>query len=90
MNDSARSADRLRHFCAAKSVERFNLKVFAQREESLFRQESVTVVTDRTANLRKLLFLLIADQNLRRSNARQFIEQRLSILQLRQSKLASR
>jgi GNAT superfamily N-acetyltransferase len=88
MNDRARSCDRLRRLSATESVERFDPEMFAQREDRLFRQKCVTVVAERAVDFAKLRFLPIADENFRRSDARQFVKERLSIPRLRQPELA--
>src|SRR5438128_6912064 len=88
MDNRARGGDGLRHLPAAKSVKRFDLEVFAQGEDCLFRQKRIAVVAKRIRDFLELLLLLIADEKLRRRNARKFVQQRLSILRLGQAKLA--
>src|SRR5437016_3620036 len=88
MDDRAGGGDRLRHLCAAESVQRFNFEMFAQGEGRLFRQKGITVVTERCGNLGELLLLLIANEKFRWRDTGQFVEERLSIFQLCHSKLA--
>ena len=61
--------------------------MFAQGEDCLFGQKRIAVVAKRIRNFLKLLLLLIADDKLRRRNARKLVQQRLSILRLGQSEL---
>ena len=82
MHNRARSCDGLRHLPAAKSVKRFDLEVFAQRKDCLFGEKRVAVVAKRIRDFLELLLLLVADEKLRRRNARKFVQQRLSILRL--------
>ena len=57
--------------------------MFAQGEDRLFGQERVAVVARaRDRDFAELLLLFLADQQLRRRNARQFVKERLPILQL--------
>ena len=74
MDNRARGGDGLRHLPAAKSVERLGLEVFAQGENCLFGQKRVAVVAKRIRNFLELLLLLIADEKLRRRDARKFIQ----------------
>ena len=87
MHDRAGRSDRRGHVRAAEAVERFDLEMFAQGEGRLFRQKRVAVVFERVIDFAGLRFLFRADQQFRRRNARQFVEERLSILHLGQSKL---
>src|SRR5947207_7905814 len=88
MHDRACSRCCLAHLRAAKSVERFDPEMFAQREDCLFGQKRVAVVLQYVINFAHLLFLFRADQQLGRRNARQLIEQGLSIFQLGDSEFA--
>src|SRR5437762_12687812 len=88
VDNRARGGDGLRHLPAAKSVERFDFKMFAQGEDCLFGQKRVAVVAKRIRDFLELLLLLIADEKLRRRHARKFVQQRLSILRLAKAELA--
>jgi hypothetical protein len=59
---------------AAKSLERFDLEVFAQGKDCLFGQKRVAVVAKRIRDFLELLLLLIADEKLRRRNARKLVQ----------------
>src|SRR5213080_148454 len=78
MHNRARGCDGLRHLPAAKSVKRFDLEVFTQRKDCLFGEKRVAVVAKRIRDFLELLLLLVADEKLRRRNARKFVQQRLS------------
>src|SRR4029453_2020487 len=88
MDDCSSGGDCLGHLRAAETVKRFNFEMLAQRENRLLRQKRITVVPKHPGNVGELLLLLIADQNFRGADSRQVIEQRLSILRLRQPELA--
>src|SRR6266508_5141125 len=81
MNDCTRRSDGPRHLAAAKSVQRFRFEMLAQGEDRLLRQERVAVVLKRMMDLAKLVFLFGAYEQFRWRNTREFVEERLSILQ---------
>ena len=62
MNDRAGSRYCLGHLRAAKSVERFDLEMFAQREGRLFRQKCIAVVLKCVIDFTDVLLLFRADQ----------------------------
>ena len=74
MNDRAGRADRRRHLRATETIERFDFKMFAQSETRVLGEKRVIVVGHCAFDLRKLLLLPIADQQLRRRNPRELIE----------------
>src|SRR5882724_3056209 len=88
MNNCPCSCYRLQHLRAAKSIQRFGFEMLAQREDRLFWQKGVAVIAKRTRDFRKLLLLIITNEKFRRANTRDFVEQRLPILQLGYPELA--
>ena len=62
--------------------------MFAQGKDRLFGQKRVAVVFERAIDCADVRFLFGADQQFRRRNARQFVEQRFLILRLSESKFA--
>src|SRR4030095_10451166 len=88
MNDCARGSHGLRHFSAAKAIQRFRFEMFTQGEDRLLSQERVAVVLERVIDLTKVIFLFGADEHFRRRNTREFVKQRLSILRLGEPELA--
>ena len=62
MNDRASSRHCLRHLRAAESIQRFDLEMFAQRKDCLFRQKRVAVILKCVIEFADLLFLFRADQ----------------------------
>ncbi len=80
MNDRTGSRHCLRHLRATKSVERFDLEMFAQREDRLLGQKRVAVILERVIDFADFLLLFQADQQFGWRNASDFVEQRLAIL----------
>src|ERR1700741_4186046 len=88
MNHRARGSDRLGHFSAAESVQRFRFEMLAQSEDRLLGQERVAVILERVIDLTKLISLFRANDQFRRRNAREFVKERLPILRLGEPELA--
>src|SRR4029077_14623547 len=88
MNDCARGSDRLRHFSAAESIQRFRFEMLTQGEDRLLRQKRVAVVLERVIDVTELIFLFGTDEQFRRRNAREFVKERLPIWQLGEPELA--
>src|SRR2546426_3725087 len=86
MNDRARRPDRLRHFRTAEAIEGLDFEMLAEGETRMLRQKNIIVVGERAFDLRKLFLLPVADQQFRRRNARQLIEQCAAVFQLCESK----
>jgi len=61
MDDRAGSRYALRHLGAAKSVQRFDLEMFAQREDCLLWQKRIAVVIERVIDFADLLLLFRGD-----------------------------
>src|SRR2546423_3556474 len=88
MNDRARRADRRRHVAATKSIERFDPEMFAQGEAGVVGQKREIVVGQRACNLAELGVLPLADQNFRRRNPGEIVQERAAVVRLGYSKFA--
>ena len=75
MDNRAGGGDRLGHVRAAEAIQRFNAKMFAQCETGVLGQKCVAVVLKRAIDFGELLFLLSTDQQLRRRNSCQFVQE---------------
>src|SRR6266566_5438577 len=87
MDDRPSRSDRRGHLPATEAVERFDLEMFAQGEDCLFRQKRIAVVFERVIDFASLRFLFRADQQFGWRNTRDFIAQRLLVLRLGESEL---
>src|SRR5204862_247466 len=73
---------------AAEAIQRFRFEMFALGEDRLLGQERVAVILERVIDLTNAIFLFGADEKFRRRNTREFVKERLSILQLGEPELA--
>ena len=77
VKDRPRRSDSLRHRRATEAIERLHLEMFPQRVVRLFAEERVRVVRQRSREIHECRRLrrFIADEEFRRGDAAQFVEQ---------------
>ena len=75
MDDRARGRNRCRHLGATETIERFHFEMLAEGEARVLGQKCVAVVLERVIDFAELLFLLSTDQQLRRRNACEFVQE---------------
>src|ERR1700676_4071108 len=88
MNDCPGSTDGERHIGAAETIQRLHAELLAEQIRSLIQFESVAVIGRSTRNFANQFRVRIRDQDLRRTEASQFVFEGLKRVHLRNPEFA--